>query len=153
MEKNKTYSEDNTALKNKLINQKDYMDVKKELDILKGIEKTFEVRKNEDKFLFFLVTQFGEDEGKVASQSLEALLLSQNRSLQGENSSLRKETIDLNNQFKIVQSRENQLRSQVQNQEALIEKLEKETSSTLYSILSISVCITITLLVFFKTQY
>ena len=45
MEKNKTYSEDNTALKNKLINQKDYMDVKKELDILKGIEKTFEVRK------------------------------------------------------------------------------------------------------------
>lgn len=110
MEKNKTYSDDNTALKNKLINQKDYMDVKKELDILK-------------------VTQFGEDEGKVASQSLEALLLSQNRSLQGENSSLRKETIDLNNQFKIVQSRENQLRSQVQNQEALIEKLEKDLLS------------------------
>ena len=45
MEKNKTYSEDNTALKNKLINQKDYMDVKKELDILKGIAETFEVRK------------------------------------------------------------------------------------------------------------
>ena len=79
--------------------------------------------------ILFSVTQFGEDEGKVASQSLEALLLSQNRQLQGENSSLRKETIDLNNQFKIIQSRENQLRSQVQNQEALIEKLEKETSS------------------------
>ena len=38
-EKNKTYMEDNTALKNKLINQKDYMEVKKELDILKGMLK------------------------------------------------------------------------------------------------------------------
>ena len=81
-------------------------------------------------YLNFLVTQFsGEEESKVQSQSLEALLLGQNRQLQGENSSLRKETIDLNSELKNIQSRENTLKNQVQNQEALIEKLEKDLLS------------------------
>lgn len=77
-----------------------------------------------------LVHQFsGESESKVFSQSLEALLLSQNRQLQGENSILRKETLDRSTDLKASQSNLNSLRSQVQNQEALIEKLEKDLLS------------------------
>ena len=76
------------------------------------------------------MTQFSsEEESKVQTQSLEALLLSQNRQLQSENSTLRKETIDLNTELKTVQGRENQMKGQVQNQEALIEKLERDLLS------------------------
>ena len=64
----------------KLVDQKDYMDIKRECEILKE-------------------TQFsGVDKAKLDSQTLEALLLSQNRNLQSENSSMRKQINEIKNQ-------------------------------------------------------
>ena len=95
----------------KLVDQKDYMDIKRECEILKE-------------------TQFsGVDKAKLDSQTLEALLLSQNRNLQSENSSMRKQINEINNELNNVQVRENILKNQVQNQDALIEKLEKDLLS------------------------
>ena len=95
----------------KLVDQKDYMDIKRECEILKE-------------------TQFsGVDKAKLESQTLEALLLSQNRNLQSENSSMRKQINEINNELNNVQVRENILKNQVQNQDALIEKLEKDLLS------------------------
>ena len=95
-------------LESALVDQKDYCALKKELDILKS-------------------TQFaGEDEQKIESQSLETLLLSQNRGLQTENSQLRKQNISITNDLKQSGTNVQALQGQVQNQEALIEKLEKD---------------------------
>merc|ERR1711892_665695 len=95
----------------KLVDQKDYIDIKRECEILKE-------------------TQFsGVDKAKLESQTLEALLLSQNRNLQSENSSMRKQINEINNELNNVQVRENILKNQVQNQDALIEKLEKDLLS------------------------
>ena len=107
-EKNEKLNDEKTALESALVDQKDFIALKKELDILKS-------------------TQFaGEDEQKIESQSLETLLLSQNRGLQTENSQLRKENISITNDLKQSGSDVQALRGQVQNQEALIEKLEKD---------------------------
>ena len=97
-----------TELESALVDQKDFCSLKKELDILKS-------------------TQFaGEDEQKIESQSLETLLLSQNRGLQTENSLLRKQNILITNDLKQSGTNVQALQSQAQNQEALIEKLEKD---------------------------
>jgi len=107
-EKNEKLISEKTELESALVDQKDFCALKKELDILKS-------------------TQFaGEDEQKIESQSLETLLLSQNRGLQTENSQLRKQNISITNDLKQSGTNVQALQSQVQNQEALIEKLEKD---------------------------
>ncbi|CBY10338.1 unnamed protein product [Oikopleura dioica] len=107
-EKNEKLMCEKTELESALVDQKDFCSLKKELDILKS-------------------TQFaGEDEQKIESQSLETLLLSQNRGLQTENSLLRKQNILITNDLKQSGTNVQALQSQAQNQEALIEKLEKD---------------------------
>lgn len=108
IESNKKLTVEKDELATQLVYQKDYCILKKELDIL-------------------MSTQFsGEDEAKIESQSLETLLLGQNRSLQSENSQLRKENISITNDLKLSDTDSHNMRHQVQNQEALIEKLEKD---------------------------
>merc|ERR1712131_27776 len=110
-EKNNLITSEKKKIEAKLVDQKDYMDIKRECEILKD-------------------TQFsGTEKTKLESQTLEALLLSQNRNLQSENSSMRKQINEINGELNNVQVRENILKNQVQNQDALIEKLEKDLLS------------------------
>lgn len=110
-EKTQFLAEERKQIEAQLVNQKDYLDIKRECEILKE-------------------TQFsGIDKQKLESQTLEALLLSQNRNLQNENSSMRKQINEINGELNNVQVRENILKNQVQNQDALIEKLEKDLLS------------------------
>ena len=53
---------------------------------------------------------------KHKCERIKALLLSQNRNLQSENSSMRKQINEINGELNNVQVRENILKNQVQNQ-------------------------------------
>ena len=59
---------------------------------------------------------WGQTAKMTKNERNKALLLSQNRNLQSENSSMRKQINEINGELNNVQVRENILKNQVQNQ-------------------------------------
>ncbi|XP_070572083.1 protein CASP-like isoform X2 [Ptychodera flava] len=101
-----------TALKKleeKIKNQSDYEEMKRELTIMKSME--FQTSENED---------------TSQQKSLEVLLLEKNRSLQSENTSLKLSTAELNKRNENLQKDYDDAVKSMQEQKELINQLEKD---------------------------
>lgn len=110
-EKNRTVK----LLEERLKNQEDYQEVKRELGALKSIE--------------FANTLGEQHLGDQKTKSLETLLLEKNRSLQGENTQAKVNNADLTARYGKLQEQYNEAFGTINEQKSLISQLEEDLRS------------------------